>query len=180
MESEHSAKMKKASENAVVLGVCAAAILIAGAALRSGGSGRPEVAVPWTTDFPAGLATARAEHKLVLLNFGGSDWCPVCQEMDRKVFGTRAFAEYASNKLVLVSIDLPQNKPQPELLRKANEKLAAEFNIDPLPATILLDANSNTLLRVEGYGGQTPAEFIATLDKAAERSAAVSTGQPQH
>lgn len=161
--------MKKISENAIVLGVCAAAILIGSAALRSGGSGEPEVQLPWTTDFPAGLATARAEHKLVLLNFGGSDWCPVCKELDRKVFGTHTFAEYASNRLVLVSIDLPQNKPQPEALRKANENLATQFNINPLPATILLDGNSNTLLRLEGYEGETPAEFVAELDKAAKR-----------
>ncbi len=158
---------RKFIENAAVLGVCVGAIMISVGAVRSGGAAKPEVEPTWTTGLGQGMAAARSEHKLVLLSFVGSDWCPNCQELERKVFDTHAFVDYAAGHLVLVCVDQPNNKPQPDELKAANQKLLDKFDVDPLPTIILLDANTNTVLRVEGYDGKSPKEFIAALDQAA-------------
>ena len=33
----------------------------------------------WLTDLPKAQAQAKAENKLVLIDFNGSDWCPPCK-----------------------------------------------------------------------------------------------------
>ena len=39
---------------------------------------------------------AKANHKLVLLNFTGSDWCGWCIKLQREVFSQPEFEDYAS------------------------------------------------------------------------------------
>src|SRR5664280_2578709 len=56
----------------------------------------------WLTDFQKAQARAKVEGKSVLLFFHGSDWCPTCAEMQRQVFDSPAFAQYARQALVLV------------------------------------------------------------------------------
>jgi len=40
----------------------------------------------WQTDFNQAAQQAAQEHKYVLLDFTGSDWCPWCIKMDKEVF----------------------------------------------------------------------------------------------
>ena len=37
----------------------------------------------WETDYKKAQEEAKANHKLVLLNFTGSDWCGWCIQLDR-------------------------------------------------------------------------------------------------
>jgi len=39
----------------------------------------------WMTDIDSALAKAKKEKKNVLVEFTGSDWCPPCIMMDKKV-----------------------------------------------------------------------------------------------
>jgi thioredoxin-related protein len=41
--------------------------------------------VDWLTDFDAAKAKAKSDHKLVLLEFTGSDWCSYCKLMQAEV-----------------------------------------------------------------------------------------------
>ena len=43
----------------------------------------------------AALAQAKQEHKLVMLDFTGSDWCGWCIKLNRDVFSKPEFAKYA-------------------------------------------------------------------------------------
>ena len=56
----------------------------------------------WLTDFPKAQAQAKAEHKNILLDFTGSDWCPPCNVLRKEVYNTQEFADYARTNLVLV------------------------------------------------------------------------------
>ena len=123
----------------------------------------PEAKVTWLTDFPKALAQAKAEHKLVLLSFGGSTWCPACQLLDKRVLTTKAFADFAAANLVLVSVDLPEDA---DSLSKANDKLVEQFKIDPLPALVFVNADGKELFRMEGYDGSPAKEFVASLEHA--------------
>src|SRR5205814_9138345 len=80
--------------------------LIAGAAL----AGANEAELPWMTDLPKAQAKAKEDKKLVMLDFTGSDWCGWCIKLNKEVFSTPEFADYAKKNLVLVEVVFPRAK----------------------------------------------------------------------
>src|ERR1700739_3376409 len=87
----------------------------------------------WMTDLPKAEAKAKAEKKLVLMDFTGSDWCHPCMALHKNVLTSPEFEAYAKTNLVLVVVDFPQSKPQTEELRKANDRLKDKFQIEGFP-----------------------------------------------
>jgi len=126
--------------------------------------------VEWLTDLPKALAKAKAEKKLVLLEFTGSDWCPPCKELKKTVLSSPAFEAYAQTNLVLVELDYPHDKQQTEELKKANADLAKKYEIEGFPTVIVLNADAKEVHKMIGYGGQTAKEFIADLEKVRKKS----------
>jgi protein disulfide-isomerase len=117
----------------------------------------------WLTNLEAAQARAKAEQKLVLVDFTGSDWCPPCIELDKRVFTKPAFLDYAKSNLVLVQLDFPQTKPQPVELKNANQALAQKFQIEGFPTLIVFDSNGKELKRETGYAGRDADSFIKEL-----------------
>ena len=95
--------------------------------------------VDWLTDFDAAKAKAKSDHKLVLLEFTGSDWCGYCKLMQAEVFSKPQFQEYAAKNLILVELDFPRAKPQSDAVKKQNMKLASEYEIEGFPTLIVLN-----------------------------------------
>ncbi|MDB6108963.1 MAG: trxA [Pedosphaera sp.] len=124
----------------------------------------------WLTDLPKAQAQAKAEKKLVLMDFTGSDWCPPCKALHKNVLTSPEFEAYAKTNLVLVVVDFPRSKEQSEELKKSNEALKDKFNIEGFPTVILLDGNGKQLSKETGYGGASPKEFIAGLEKAKKKA----------
>src|SRR5258708_35916882 len=87
----------------------------------------------WMTDLPKAEARAKAEKKLVMLDFTGSDWCGWCIRLNKEVFSKPEFAQYAKDNLVLVEVDFPRKKEQPEELKKANESLQTKYGVQGYP-----------------------------------------------
>jgi protein disulfide-isomerase len=130
----------------------------------------------WLTDLPKAQAQAKAEGKSVLLFFHGSDWCPTCMEMQRQVFDSPEFAQYARRALVLVDVDFPEKKSQSDEVKRANLALKARFNFsDELgggyPTLVLLNAAGGTLFQETGYAGGGPAEVLPKLLRHTEADA---------
>ncbi|MDD2676067.1 MAG: thioredoxin family protein [Methylacidiphilaceae bacterium] len=111
----------------------------------------------WITDYPKALKEAKAQKKLVLANFTGSDWCPWCQKLQREVFSTPEFQQYAKEHLVLLELDFPQRKPQTEALKQQNKELADRYHVDAFPTILLLDPEGQEVASM-GYlpGGAKP------------------------
>lgn len=126
----------------------------------------------WQTDYEQALATAKAEHKCVLLDFTGSDWCGPCIQMNKVVFSKPAFLNYAKKSLILVEVDYPQRKKLPEKVTKQNEKLMHQYGIDNsgFPTVILLNPDGKVLGQLDGYGGERPADIIAWVEKLCGKS----------
>jgi thiol-disulfide isomerase/thioredoxin len=121
--------------------------------------------LPWSTDFNQTLAQARADNKMVLLHFTGSDWCPWCIKFDHEVLETDPFATYARSKLELVLVDFPRAKPQDDALKQANRALANRYHVTGYPTFVLVNYAGNELGRQVGYLAGGPGAFIAELDK---------------
>lgn len=119
----------------------------------------------WLTSLPDAKAQAKAENKLILMEFTGSDWCPPCKKLHSLVIESEAFAEFAKDKYVLVELDFPRRKEQSAELKAANKALSEEFKVEGFPTVIILDAGGKELHRKVGYGGTPAADYLAELGK---------------
>lgn len=117
----------------------------------------------WLTDLDKAKTQAAAEKKHVLINFTGSDWCGFCIKLQKEVFSTREFAEYAQKHLVLVEVDFPRKKEQSATLKAANKKLQEQYKVDGYPTLILLDGTGKPVGKKVGYGGGGLAKVLADL-----------------
>ena len=117
----------------------------------------------WSTDLPAAQAQAKKDKKLVLVNFTGSDWCSWCKKLQKEVFTTKEFKDYAKEKLELVEIDFPNNKKQTDALKKANEALQAKYKAEGFPTIVVLNGEGKEVWRQVGYMPGGPGAWIAKL-----------------
>lgn len=128
----------------------------------------------WQSDFERAKADARQEHKLILLNFSGSDWCGPCIKLKKDVFESDAFGAYAADHLILVRADFPRlSKNQLDKRQTThNEALAETYNRQgKFPFTVLLDADGHVLTEWDGYPKSlTVSSFVATMQQTAATS----------
>jgi len=119
----------------------------------------------WTTDLAKAQAQAKAEKKLVLMDFNGSDWCPPCKALRKTVLDSQTFIDFAKNNLVLVDVDFPHQKQLTEELKQANKALSEKYGIEGLPTVIVLSSDGKELKKMVGYDGQSAKDFVAELEK---------------
>jgi thioredoxin-related protein len=142
-----------------LLGACALGFLL---------QAQAEDAV-WLTDMPKALKEAQAEHKIVLADFTGSDWCVWCKKLDKDTFSKPEFAEYAKKNLVLVQLDYPDKKPQSDELKAANAALSSKYVIQGYPTLIALKPDATVIWRTDGYLEGGPKALIDALDAAKQK-----------
>jgi thioredoxin-related protein len=128
------------------------------------GSSVAFAAAGWDDDYNKAIAQAKAEKKMVLLDFTGSDWCSWCMKLDKEVFSKPEFKSYAKDNLVLVEVDFPQTKRQAKKLKDQNEKLQQEHGIQGYPTIIVLNSEGKKVGKL-GYQEGGPKAFIAKLDE---------------
>jgi len=120
----------------------------------------------WETDLKQAKEKAKVEHKYILLNFSGSDWCGPCIRMKEVIFDSRPFADFAESKLILVNADFPRMKKH-QLTKDQQEKnnrLADQY--DPagnFPYTVLMDSTSKVLYSWEGLPPVSGLQFTSQL-----------------
>ena len=114
----------------------------------------------------AAVAQAAAEHKIVLIDFTGSDWCVPCIALRREVFGQPEFASYAQSNLVFVVADFPGKYRLSPEANATNDLLAARFGIRGFPTLVALDGQGNKIWQQAGFSPSSgSAELLATLDE---------------
>src|SRR5688572_15059044 len=110
--------------------------------------------VEWLIDFEAAKTIAQENHKYILLNFSGSDWCAPCIKMKQEVFENDDFLDIAEKQLVLIRADFPRAKKNqlPKEQQRHNDALAEKYNpAGKFPYTLLLDAHGKILREWDGY-----------------------------
>ena len=119
----------------------------------------------WLNDFKKAQQEAKATHKLLLLDFTGSDWCGYCKRFDRDVLSQPKFKDYARNNLVLVELDFPRFKPLSPEVRKQNIELAQQYEVVGFPTIVVLNSNGEKLWRYDGYFPGGAGAFVEQLEK---------------
>jgi thioredoxin-related protein len=123
----------------------------------------------WHTNMQEAKNLAEKEHRHILLNFSGSDWCGPCILLRKEILDAPDFATLADTTLVLVNADFPRMKKN-ELSKEQqvlNDRLADQYNAKgQFPLTLLLTADGKVLQQWEGNPGIKPAEFAARVKAA--------------
>ena len=141
----------------------------------------PAFGVEWMTNFDAAKAKAKAENKLILLEFTGSDWCGHCIAMKKDIFSKPEFDAYAKDKFVCLEVDMPHKPKFSQEQYKHNAAICEEYGITIYP-TILVTDHTGELVGGFFGGRDTHEQVLKPLNAAVKagkklRKAAKLTGQ---
>ncbi|HEV3411563.1 MAG TPA: thioredoxin family protein [Puia sp.] len=120
----------------------------------------------WHYNLVEARQLARDQHKHILLNFSGSDWCAPCILLRRQILDNATFLQMADTSLVLVNADFPRSKKNQLNSRQQalNNTMADEYNSQgKFPYTLLLNADGKVLKTWEGLPNEKPADFAAEV-----------------
>jgi len=124
---------------------------------------------PWTEwhhSLHEAESLAKAQHRLILLNFSGSDWCGPCIRMHEEIFDNVDFHQIADSTLVLLNADFPRLRKHqlPEKQQQLNNAMADEYNPKgKFPFTVLLAPDGKPLRSWDGFPDGGEAAFIQQL-----------------
>ena len=115
--------------------------------------------------FNADSAYALSErlNKPILMIFSGSDWCPACIRLQKKVLSDNTFKEFMDKNLVLLIVDFPQRKMPDKIDALQNEKLAELYNTNSTFPKLLIFAPGKSSQTEIFYVNQNASEFIAKV-----------------
>lgn len=116
----------------------------------------------WSTDLEQAFKDAKKQNKPVLVEFTGSDWCPPCMMMRKKVFSQKEFVAAASKDFILVELDFPNGDPE---LKKKNDPYARKYDIEGFPTVILFDSEGQEFNRFFASEYPNTEDFLAHLNK---------------
>ena len=119
----------------------------------------------WIMDLDSAQLLAANEQKKVILVFQGSDWCAPCIRMDRELWHTDAFIQYATDSLIMVKCDFPRKKEN-KLSKEQQEKndlLAEKYNMAGyFPFVVIFDSNGS-IIDSHGFMDDGPDVYIERL-----------------
>ena len=104
----------------------------------------------------AEIARAKAENKLLLMEFGSSDSCPPCIEFQKDVFSKPEFLDYAESNLVFVRLDYPLKSKLPADVQATNALLAEQFEAWAFPTFVALDHEGKEFWRMPAKDDPNP------------------------
>lgn len=129
--------------------------------------------VNWLGNINVATKQATDNHKLILINFSGSDWCGPCIRLRKEILESAGFEKFATEKLILVRADFPRQKKN-QLSKeqiKLNEALADKYNADgKFPFTLLVNEHGKVLKTWDGFPQESPENFIAEINSSINAS----------
>jgi YHS domain-containing protein/thiol-disulfide isomerase/thioredoxin len=123
------------------------------------GSARATEPLPiaWRDDYGGALEEARASNRPVWIQFTGP-WCPNCVRMERDSFPDADIIDHTQRSFVPL-----------KLRSDVHERLALDFNLSGLPATVLVSPTREILAIRQGYLGPDELDQVLSEGLAAWR-----------
>ena len=119
----------------------------------------------WLTDLDQAKTISTKENKKIILVFQGSDWCAPCIKLDKQIWNTNKFKNYANEHFVMLQADFPKRKKNKlsKIQQEKNNKLAETYNKQGFFPHVVILNNKGEVLGRTGYKKITPAEYIKLL-----------------
>ncbi|MDE3124835.1 MAG: thioredoxin family protein [Bacteroidota bacterium] len=127
------------------------------------------LSIHWQNNFNAAKLIAQQQHKFILLNFSGSDWCGPCIRLHKEILETPAFEHFSDSTLVLVNADFPRMKKNQlsSIQQKQNDAVADLYNSKGIfPLTLLINANGKVIKEWDGFPNISTNAFIEQIQNA--------------
>ncbi len=121
----------------------------------------------WLTNLDEAKSKSATESKPILLVFQGSDWCAPCMKLEKDVWHTKIFKEYAAEHLVLLQADFPRRKKNAlsKERQEHNANLADRYNQGGIfPLVVLLDPDGKVIGQT-GYKKTSVENYIGHLEQ---------------
>jgi thioredoxin-related protein len=119
----------------------------------------------WQTDLQVGLKEAAQQNKKVLLFFSVPERCEACNKLERSIFKSPEFIDFARENYVLVKIDFSyeaQELSKDQLER--NLLIVEKYNKDGFfPHVVVLNKDAKIATKVGVYNRETPQQYLAML-----------------
>lgn len=87
----------------------------------------------WYDDINKVYELSTKSKKPVFAFFTGSDWCGWCHKLERAVFEKPGFQKWAKENVILMEVDFPRRKEQPQKLMEQNQGLQNFFQVQGYP-----------------------------------------------
>jgi thiol-disulfide isomerase/thioredoxin len=116
----------------------------------------------WLTSYDDAMKLSKKSGKPVMAYFTGSDWCIWCHRLDDEVLDTPTFQKWATDHVVLLKLDFPQQTPQSSELKAQNSALQAKFSVIGFPTVHVLDYHGDDMAN-QGYEPGGPDKWISHL-----------------
>jgi protein disulfide-isomerase len=156
-----------------ILGIAILGLIIAFGCSHEPMRQQADPSVPLTNaapiDLNSAVAKAKAENKIVFLDFTGSDWCPPCIEMHEKIFSQPKFLTYAESNLIFLTVDFPLKFRLPPDAGATNDLLSARFDAEGVPTFVALNGDGKEIWRHLGSIDGGFKELKSDLDEAKAR-----------
>lgn len=94
----------------------------------------------WHTDMSKATDISIKENKPMFLFFTGSDWCGWCIRLQKEVFKTQEFVNWAKESVILVELDFPRRMPQDETTKMQNAQLQQQLQVRGYPTVWFVGA----------------------------------------
>lgn len=119
----------------------------------------------WETNISIAKEIASKENKSIVLVFQGSDWCAPCIKLDREIWSTNEFKEYAKEHFVMLKADFPKRSKNSlsKEQQDRNNALAEKYNKNGyFPFVVVLNAKGE-VKGSTGYKKMQPKQFEELL-----------------
>ena len=120
----------------------------------------------WVNDLDEAKKMASDKNISIILVFQGSDWCAPCIKLDKEIWSTQEFIEYANEHYVMLKADFPRKKKnalQKEQQEK-NNNLAENYNKNGYFPFVVVLNNEGKVLNELGYKKSNPKDYIKLLN----------------
>lgn len=122
--------------------------------------------VEWMQDLEKASTLAKAQNKLLLVEFTGSDWCRACLIQKKRVLSQLEFEEWVQKHCIAVEVDVPHDVKRVggHAQKQKNEKICEAYDIKNFPSLMLMTPDK---IMVGGYRGahRSPEAAIAALEE---------------
>ncbi len=147
---------------AVVLAIAALWMLYN---MRSSDEERVNGAVRWAS-FNDGMATARAEHKMVMVDVY-TDWCVWCKKLDKEVYPDPRVSSAIASQFVPIKVNAESGSTiEFNGVRMTEEQFARQAGVTGYPTVLFLDDQGKVVTTLPGF---LPADrFVRVLQYVSE------------
>ncbi len=121
----------------------------------------------WQTNWKEAQVLSKEENKPIVLVFQGSDWCGPCIKLDKKIWSTPEFIEYANNHFIMFKADFPRKKENQlsKEMTKQNNTLAEKYNSQGYFPMVVILSPQGKVAGKTGYKKLDPTEYIAHINQ---------------